>query len=200
MVSARPSETRLRSEDVLAAYTIGMFPMADPGDGSISWYAPDPRGIIDLEACRPSRSLRRTIRSARFEVRWNTAFREVVRECAQREETWISPAIQEAYAEIHDRGRAHSVECWRDGRLVGGLYGVSLGGAFFGESMFTRETDASKVALMALVDRMRERGMMLLDAQFVTSHLERFGGRNISRREYLRRLKAAIVMATQIYP
>jgi len=200
MVTRRRSNTTLRWEDVLSAYTIGMFPMADPVDGSISWYAPDPRGIIELHDCRPSRSLRRTIRSGRFTVSWNAAFRQVVDACADRDETWISSDIKEACAALHERGFAHSVETWRNGVLVGGLYGVSLAGVFFGESMFTRETDASKVALVTLVERMRLRGLELLDAQFITSHLQQFGGKNISRQAYLRRLEHALSLMCHIYP
>lgn len=200
MMNARPVGKGLRWEDVAAAYTIGMFPMADPVDGSISWYAPDPRGIIDLDACVPTRSLRRTIRSGIFTVRWNTAFREVMTACADREETWISSDIIEAYTALHLRGMAHSIEAWRDGILVGGLYGVSLGGVFFGESMFSRQTDASKVTLIALADRMRERGMTLLDAQFTTAHLQQFGGMSIARSEYVKRLKHALSLSCSIYP
>lgn len=200
MVSIPPSDTNLRWEDVLAAYSIGMFPMADAVDGSISWYAPDPRGIIELDRCRPPRSLRRTIRAGSFSIRWNTAFREVVEACADREETWISEDIKEAYSALHLRQLAHSVEAWKEGVLAGGLYGVSMGGVFFGESMFSRETDASKVALVSLVERMRMRGLVLLDAQFVTSHLERFGGTSISRKKYMQRLEHALSLNVRIYP
>ena len=200
MVTRRRSNSTLRWEDVLSAYTIGMFPMADPDDGSISWYAPDPRGIIELEECRPSRSLRRTLRSGLFSVSWNTVFRSVLDACAERDETWISEDIKGAYAELHDRGLAHSVETWRNGSLVGGLYGVSLGGVFFGESMFTHETDASKVALITLTERMRMRGLVLLDAQFMTTHLQQFGCTNISRQQYMKRLESALSMSCSIYP
>lgn len=200
MVSTRPSGQELRWEDVLAAYTIGMFPMADPADGSISWYAPDPRGVIDLEACTPSRSLRRTIRSGIFAIRWNTSFRAVMEACADREETWISGEILDAYTGLHRRGYAHSVEAWAGEELAGGLYGVSVGGAFFGESMFSRRTDASKVTLIALAERMRDRGFTLLDAQFVTPHLRRFGGVSVPRREYLERLQHALSLTCTIYP
>lgn len=200
MVAHRPHNTDLRWQDVIAAYAIGMFPMADPSDGSISWYAPDPRGIIELNDCRPSRSLRRTIRSGRYEVRWNTSFRAVVEACAGRDETWISDEIVEAYCELHDRGFAHSVECWSEGTLAGGLYGVSIRGAFFGESMFSRMTDASKVALIALVDRMKQRGLILLDAQFSTPHLQRFGCVDIRRDAYIARLNRALTLTCSIHP
>ncbi len=200
MEGTRRAGQKLRWEDVLAAYTIGMFPMADPADGAISWYAPDPRGIIDLQACTPSRSLRRTIRSGIFEVRWNTAFREVMEACADREETWISGEILDAYTELHARGFAHSVEAWSGDMLAGGLYGVSVGGGFFGESMFSRKTDASKVTLIALAERMKLRGFTLLDAQFVTPHLRQFGGTSIPRREYMKRLKQAVHLTCTIHP
>jgi leucyl/phenylalanyl-tRNA--protein transferase len=192
MVSSDRTDARLRWEDVIAAYTIGMFPMADPENGSIAWYAPDPRGIIDLANCVPTRSLRRTVKSGIFTVRWNTAFREVMEGCADREETWISDEIIASYSILHEKGIGHSVECWKGEILVGGLYGVSLGGAFFGESMFSRVQDASKVCLMALAERMRERGFLLLDIQYSTPHLAKFGGVEISREEYMVKLKAAL--------
>ena len=166
--------------------------MADPHDGSISWYAPDPRAVFPLDGFHVPRSLARTIRRGVYEVRVDTAFREVMLGCAEREETWISGEVLRAYAALHRLGLAHSVEAWQGSELKGGLYGVALGGAFFGESMFSRATDASKVALVALVERLRARGYTLLDTQWVTDHLLRFGAVEIPRVEYERRLVAAL--------
>lgn len=177
---------------LLSAYASGIFPMADD-TGEIRWLAPDPRAIIELDTFKPSRSLRAVCRRGVFEVRVNTAFSEVIAACADRREgTWISDEIIEAYTRLHELGFAHSVESWQGGLLAGGLYGVSLGGAFFGESMFHRETDASKVALVHLVERMRRRKMVLLDTQFMTDHLATLGAVEISRRAYERRLERAI--------
>ncbi len=163
-------------------------------DGEIRWYSPDPRGIIPLAEFHTSRRLARTIRQQSFDVRVDTAFAEVIAACAaDREEgTWITPEIVESYTALHERGFAHSIEVFQDGQLVGGLYGVTLRAAFFGESMFHRVTDASKVALAALVDRLRERQFLLLDIQWVTPHLERFGAIEVPRRRYLRMLAEAL--------
>ena len=171
--------------------------MAAARDGRvIRWYAPDPRAIIPLDAFHVPRSLRQTIRKGIFEVTVNADFPGVIRACAERgEETWISREIERAYTELHALGLAHSVECWKEERLVGGLYGAALGGAFFGESMFSRETDASKVALVALVERLQARGFTLLDVQYLTPHLARFGAVEISRAEYERRLAGALALA-----
>lgn len=178
--------------NLLAAYACGIFPMADD-DGEISWFAPDPRGIIELSDFHISRSLRSVIRREVFEVSFDRAFEDVIDACAARTEgTWISNDIREAYVELHRVGFAHSVECWRDGALAGGLYGVCLGGVFFGESMFHCVTDASKVALHALIDRMKHRGLVLLDIQFITPHLQQFGAVEISRSDYMKRLEEAI--------
>ena len=171
---------------------MGVFPMADSRRGTIRWYAPDPRAIIPLDQFHAPRSLQRTIRQGTFAVRVNTAFGEVIRACAARRETWISDEIIAAYEALHRLGLAHSVECWQDGVLAGGLYGVALGGAFFGESMFTRVTDASKVALAALVERLRARGFVLLDTQYLTEHLARFGAVEIPRDTYMVLLAAAL--------
>ena len=163
--------------------------------GEIRWYSPDPRGIIPLETFHVSRRLRRALRQGRFEMRVNSDFRGVIEACASREDedgSWIDREIIESYVNLHAAGAAHSVETWQDGRLVGGLYGVALGGAFFGESMFHRVTDASKAALVALVERLRARGFVLLDTQWVTKHLEQFGAVDIPRRRYLRMLQQAL--------
>jgi leucyl/phenylalanyl-tRNA--protein transferase len=178
---------------VVRAYREGLFPMAVEG-GRIGWFSPDPRGIIPLDGFHVPARLARVIRSGRFEIAIDRGFETVMRACATREDdgTWISEDIVECYVTLHRLGLAHSVEAWREGQLVGGLYGVHLGGAFFGESMFHRETDASKVALASLVDRLQRRGFGLLDTQWVTPHLEQFGAVEIPRAEYLRRLKTAI--------
>lgn len=179
-------------EHVLRAYTLGLFPMADRR-GHIEWYSPDPRCVLELERFHVPRTLRQTIRRGVFEVRLDTAFAEVIQACADRPEgTWISPRIIAVYTKLHEMGFAHSVESWKEGRLAGGLYGVAIGGAFFGESMFYRVTDASKVALVALIERLRKRGYTLVDTQWSTPHLLRFGAVEIPRDEYLRRLQAAL--------
>ncbi|WP_420808795.1 leucyl/phenylalanyl-tRNA--protein transferase [Candidatus Oscillochloris fontis] len=182
---------------LIAAYRSGIFPMADE-DGALGWYEPRIRAIIPLDDGFhvPSR-LARTVRSGRFEVRMVSAFTEVVQACAEpapgRETTWISEEIVRAYTELYRMGLAHSVECWREGQLVGGLYGVALNGLFAGESMFHRERDASKVALVHLVERLRRSGFVLLDTQFIVgAHMLQFGTIEIPRTEYHRRLKGAL--------
>lgn len=183
--------TNLPPKLLIAAYLQGIFPMGV--DGKIEWFSPDPRAILPLDGFHVSATLRQTIRQNRFRMEINTSFTEVMRECARRPDgTWITPEIIRAYTELHRLGLAHSVETWQGETLVGGLYGVSIGGAFFGESMFHRIRDASKVALAALVDRMQAREFNLLDIQFITSHLQRFGAIEISRDEYLRRLAKAV--------
>lgn len=185
----------LTPDVLVAAYANGIFPM--DVDGTVQWFSPDPRAIIDLDAFHISKNLGRLYRSGRFEVRIDTCFDEVIRQCAARgEETWISDEIIEAYTRLHELGVAHSVEAWQAGELAGGLYGVALRGAFFGESMFHRRPNASKVALVGLVERMRERGFALLDVQFLTAHLERFGAKEIPRETYLKRLEAALAIDT----
>jgi leucyl/phenylalanyl-tRNA--protein transferase len=178
---------------LLRAYREGLFPMALE-DGEIGWFSPDPRGIIPLDTFHVPARLARVIRSGRFEIRVDTAMIDVIRGCAENREegTWISEEIVRSYLVLFALGYAHSVEVWREGRLAGGLYGVHLGGAFFGESMFHRETDASKVALAALVERLRSRGFTLLDTQWVTPHLQRFGAIEIPRTAYLERLADAL--------
>ena len=178
---------------LLEAYCRGIFPMAVE-DGEIAWFSPDPRGIIPLDSFHVPHGLRRSLRRNSFEVRINTAFEAVIRACGERPETWISPEIVQSYLNLHELGFAHSVETWRDNQLVGGLYGVSVYGAFFGESMFHRETDASKVALVALVERLREREFRLLDTQYTTPHLRVFGAVEIPRPKYLRLLKQALAL------
>jgi len=175
-----------------AAYRDGWFPMGERGTRLVEWFSPDPRGILPLTAFHVPARLGRVLRAGRFEIRVDSAFAEVMAGCAERDDTWISDVILETYQALHQAGEAHSVECWREGRLVGGLYGVALGGAFFGESMFHVETDASKVALAALVDRLRARDYALLDLQWVTPHLARFGAVEIRRGPYLQLLRQAL--------
>jgi leucyl/phenylalanyl-tRNA--protein transferase len=184
------------AEMLLRAYAYGVFPMAEARDDpELYWIDPERRGILPLERFHVPKRLARTVRHCPFDIRIDTAFRAVMLGCAEsapgRDGTWINERILDLYCELNERGRAHSVECWRDEKLVGGLYGVSLGAAFFGESMFSRETDASKVALVYLVARLIRGGYELLDTQFVTSHLAQFGAVEISRDEYRRRLAHA---------
>jgi leucyl/phenylalanyl-tRNA--protein transferase len=185
---------------LLKAYCSGYFPMADDVSAEIRWYSPDPRAIFELDGLRVPRSLSLTMKKKPFELLVNTQFEDVMRACAARKETWISEEIIQSYVELHRLGFAHSVECWKDQELVGGLYGVAIRGAFFGESMFSRMRDASKVALVHLVNHLNARGFDLLDTQFVTPHLARFGAKEISREEYLRRLKKALKKECTFYP
>lgn len=182
----------LQPPHLLSAYAAGIFPMALPDD-ELGWFAPDPRAIIPLDGFRVTRSLRQVYRRAAFDLTVDRRFEAVIAACAQRRAgTWISPGIVEAYTELHRRGFAHSVESWSGGELAGGLYGVALRGVFCGESMFHRKTDASKVALVYLVERLRARGYRLLDVQFMTDHLRRFGAIEIARGEYEKRLSRAL--------
>lgn len=186
------SATQLSTELLLKAYSLGIFPMAESNGGEIFWYSPDPRTILPLDNFKVSRSLRQIIRKKLFEVRFDTAFEKVICGCAQRNETWISEEIIRSYTELFFHGFAHSVEVWRNEKLVGGLYGVSVGAAFFGESMFSVERDASKVALYYLIERLKEKQFELLDTQYTTEHLKHFGAIEISRQEYLIKLSHAI--------
>jgi leucyl/phenylalanyl-tRNA---protein transferase len=184
----------LTPELILAAYRGGFFPMPDQDSGEIFWYNPDPRAIIPLHAFHVSRSLRRTARKQSFEVTFNQAFSDVIGACADRPQTWISPAIKDSYLSLFEMRHAHSVEVWSlaGGELVGGLYGVAQGGVFNAESMFSRARDASKIALWALVQRMRECQMLLLEVQFLTPHLASLGAINIKKTKYLQDLKVAL--------
>ena len=166
--------------------------MAEPKMGEIGWFSPDPRAIFELDAFHVPRSLRLSIKKNVFDIRINTRFEKVMRACGEREETWISEDIVQTYMQLYTAGFAHSVESWKDGTLAGGLYGVAIGGAFFGESMFSRERNASKVALVHLVERLTSRGFILLDTQWTTPHLKMFGAKEIPREEYLKRLTKAI--------
>lgn len=187
----------LTPDMLLRAYAIGVFPMAeDRDDPDLFWVDPRMRGIIPLDAFHVPKRLRRTVRSDRFHVTANREFEEVIEGCAEstgfRPRTWINDRIVTLYTALHHLGHAHSIEVWQDGVLAGGLYGVSLGGAFFGESMFSREPDASKIALVHLVARLRAGGFKLLDSQFITRHLRRFGATEIPRGDYRQRLAEAL--------
>lgn len=183
----------LSTDQLLLAYRVGVFPMAINARGDLAWFSPDPRALIPLdERFHVPHGLRRTLRRGRFEVTFDQDFAGVIRGCAATHgETWISKEILEGYCRLHREGHAHSVEARLDGRLAGGLYGVHIGGAFFGESMFHLEPDASKVALVALVERLRARGFLVLDTQWLTPHLAQFGAYLVPKSEYLRRLAQA---------
>lgn len=203
---SRPTANRdlLTPELLLRAYASGIFPMAESRDDpDVFWVDPKMRGVLPLEAFHVPRKLKKAVRRGAFQVRCDTAFGAVVDGCAEagsdRPDTWINDQIRRAYTELHELGFAHSVECWRDGELAGGLYGVSLGGAFFGESMFSRATDASKVALVHLVARLRLGGYLLLDTQFVTEHLRQFGAIEIPARDYLMQLDRALRVRARFY-
>lgn len=180
----------IQPELLLGAYARGVFPMGG-GKGPIEWYSPDPRAVIPIEGFHCPHGLRRVLRRG-WEISINRDFPRVMRECARRTDTWIDECIVASYEELHRLGFAHSVEVWREGELAGGLYGVSLGGAFFGESMFHRVTDASKVALYYLVQILQRNGFCLLDTQWITPHLRQFGAQEIPRTEYLSRLGQAL--------
>ncbi len=179
------------AEILLEGYSKGLFPMAH--QGVIHWFSPERRGLIPLdEKFRIPHGLRRSLKRRPFEVRRNSAFREVMLGCAAREETWIDEVILESFCILHTLGHAHSIECWDDEGLQGGLYGVELPGVFFGESMFSRKTDASKIALFSLVEDLRARGFKLLDTQWMTPHLRQFGGYELPRDEYIAALKKVL--------
>ena len=189
-----------RPQDLVWAYSHGLFPMANPITAELEWFSPDPRAIIPLDRMRITRSLAKLVRGNRFEIRCNSAFREVMKQCARPRKaddfTWIDARMIDAYVALHSIGHAHSVEAWRDGRLVGGLYGVQIGGAFFGESMFTalgkEASNSSKVCLVHLVCWLNHRGFELLDTQFANEHMRQFGLVEVPRRDYLHRLRSAV--------
>jgi leucyl/phenylalanyl-tRNA---protein transferase len=178
-------------ELLLQGYRLGVFPMAMEDD-SIQWFSPDPRAILPLEDFHVPHALRRLVRKKVFETTIDNAFSKVIEACAKREDTWINLEIIESYMRLHQLGCAHSVEAWKEGALAGGLYGVAVGGVFFGESMFHHVTDASKIGLVALVEHLRARKFALLDTQWLTPHLQQFGGIEISRDHYLRLLRRAV--------
>lgn len=188
---------RIPTDLLLKAYVSGVFPMAESAaDPEVFWVRPEARGIIPLDGFHIPKSLAKTVRKGLFEIRFDHDFEATIDACAeQREErqsTWINAPIREAYVRLHEIGNCHSVEAWREGRLVGGLYGVSLGRVFFGESMFSKETDASKVCLVRLVERLKGSGFALLDTQFTTEHLKRFGAVDVPRGKYEKMLAAAL--------
>ncbi len=194
----------LTPELLLCAYASGIFPMAeDRDDPVIQWIDPHHRGIIPLDRYHVPRSLKKVIRQKRFEVRADTAFEAVITTCAEcrsdRPRTWLNNQLIDLYCQLHEQQFAHSVECWKDDQLVGGVYGLSLGGAFFGESMFSRARDASKVALVNLIERLNIGGYRLLDTQFVTDHLMRFGAIQIPREAYRQRLREALLVEARFY-
>lgn len=204
MSRASDRAIEITPEILLKAYAAGIFPMAeDADDPTLFWVEPRERGVIPLEGFHVGKRLARTVRSDVFEVRVDHDFDGVIAGCAapdfDREKTWISGRIRQIYGELFDAGHCHTVETYLDGRLVGGLYGVRLGSAFFGESMFHKERDASKVALVHLVARLRRGGFTLLDTQFVTDHLAQFGAVEVPRREYRQRLRAAIERPADFY-
>ena len=194
-----PEQIKLTPEIVLRAYAAGIFPMAESNDHpDLFWVDPEFRGILPFEHFHMPRSLRKIVRQDKFEIRWNSDFDGVIKGCAEnsldRRETWINGEIIHLYSKLFKMGHAHTVECWQDDELVGGLYGVSLRGAFFGESMFSRVRDASKVALVHLMARLKFGGFKLLDTQFVTEHLSRFGALEVPRERYHELLDEAMAV------
>ncbi|MDR6632445.1 leucyl/phenylalanyl-tRNA--protein transferase [Phyllobacterium sp. 1468] len=203
MTGKNPQEAyRIDPELLLRAYATGVFPMAEEADNpEIFWVRPEKRGVLPFENFHVSRSLRKTVRQGRFDIRYDNDFAGVIAGCAsgsgERARTWINRPIREAYGRLFDLGYCHTVEAWRDGKLVGGLYGIALGSAFFGESMFSRERDASKVCLVHLVSRLIEKNFTLLDTQFTTNHLETFGAVEVPRRQYQKMLENALAQPAE---
>lgn len=197
MAGSRRKSPGITPDILLRAYSIGLFPMAESADDpEIFWVEPELRGVLPLDHFHVSKSLAKTVRRNPFEIRFDHAFDQVIAACAEetsgRPSTWINRTIRSLYSTLFDMGHAHTVEAWEDDELVGGLYGVSLGSAFFGESMFSRRTDASKICLVHLVERLRERGFTLLDTQFTTEHLKTFGAIDVPKAEYAALLAAAM--------
>ena len=197
MAGRRSRDQRITPELLLRAYSIGLFPMSDAADDpEIFWVEPEMRGILPLGAFHISKSLAKAVRKKPFDIRFDTAFDAVVEKCAEeaadRPSTWINDTIKELYGALHKLGHAHSVEAWEGDALIGGLYGVSLGSAFFGESMFSRRTNASKICLVHLVERLKIRGFTLLDTQFTTEHLKTFGAIEVAKQDYIKLLDAAM--------
>jgi leucyl/phenylalanyl-tRNA--protein transferase len=190
----------LSVEMVLDAYPRGLFPMAYVEGRVVTWHRPKMRAVIPLEAPHVPRRLARTLAQGKFDVTFDAAFREVMKECAAGRPVWISAEFHRVYGELHDRGLGHSVEVWSGRDLVGGLYGLSLGGAFFAESKFHRATDASKVAVVSLIRRLRDRGFAVLEVQYLTEHLKQFGTVEISHREYMARLRKALALDVDFGP
>ncbi|MFF0949349.1 leucyl/phenylalanyl-tRNA--protein transferase [Rhizobium leguminosarum] len=197
MAGSRRKSPGITPDILLRAYSIGLFPMAESADDpEIFWVEPELRGVLPFDHFHVSKSLAKTVRKKPFEIRFDHAFDQVIAACAEetsgRPSTWINRTIRSLYSTLFDMGHAHTVEAWEGDELVGGLYGVSLGSAFFGESMFSRRTDASKICLVHLVDRLRERGFTLLDTQFTTGHLKTFGAIDVPKADYAAMLAAAM--------
>ncbi|MGB8291006.1 leucyl/phenylalanyl-tRNA--protein transferase [Rhizobium ruizarguesonis] len=197
MAGSRRKSPGITPDILLRAYSIGLFPMAESADDpEIFWVEPELRGVLPFDHFHVSKSLAKTVRKKPFEIRFDHAFDQVIAACAEetsgRPSTWINRTIRSLYSTLFDMGHAHTVEAWEGDQLVGGLYGVSLGSAFFGESMFSRRTDASKICLVHLVDRLRERGFTLLDTQFTTEHLKTFGAIDVPKADYAAMLTAAM--------
>ncbi|MCZ7936196.1 leucyl/phenylalanyl-tRNA--protein transferase [Agrobacterium salinitolerans] len=197
MAGRRSRNNDITVDILLRAYSVGLFPMADSADDpELFWVEPEIRGIIPLNSFHVSKSLAKAMRRKPFEIRFNTAFEAVMAGCAaeapDRPSTWINAVIRRLYSELHQIGHAHSVEAWEGEELVGGLYGVSLGAAFFGESMFSRRTNASKICLVHLVERLRQQGFTLLDTQFTTEHLKTFGAIDVPKQDYTKMLDLAV--------
>jgi leucyl/phenylalanyl-tRNA--protein transferase len=197
MAGSRRKSPGITPEILLRAYSIGLFPMAESADDpEIFWVEPELRGVLPLDTFHVSKSLAKTIRHKPFDIRFNSDFDAVITACAEetagRPSTWINRTIKGLYSTLHRMGHAHTVEAWEGDELVGGLYGVSLGSAFFGESMFSRRTDASKICLVHLVKRLREKGFSLLDTQFTTEHLKTFGAIDVQKDDYARMLTSAM--------
>ncbi|MGO7548545.1 leucyl/phenylalanyl-tRNA--protein transferase [Rhizobium leguminosarum] len=197
MAGSRRKSPGITPDILLRAYSIGLFPMAESADDpEIFWVEPELRGVLPFDHFHVSKSLAKTVRKNPFEIRFDHAFDQVIAACAEetsgRPSTWINRTIRSLYSTLFDMGHAHTVEAWEGDELVGGLYGVSLGSAFFGESMFSRRTDASKICLVHLVDRLRQRGFTLLDTQFTTEHLKTFGAIDVPKTDYAAMLTAAM--------
>ncbi|MGX9990600.1 leucyl/phenylalanyl-tRNA--protein transferase [Rhizobium sp. WSM1274] len=197
MAGSRRKSPGITPDILLRAYSIGLFPMAESADDpEIFWVEPELRGVLPFDRFHVSKSLAKAVRKKRFKIRFDHAFDQVIAACAEetsgRPSTWINKTIRSLYATLFDMGHAHTVEAWEGNELVGGLYGVSLGSAFFGESMFSRRTDASKICLVHLVDRLREKGFTLLDTQFTTEHLKTFGAIDVPKADYAVMLAAAV--------
>jgi leucyl/phenylalanyl-tRNA--protein transferase len=198
MTGSHDAYSHITPQILLKAYSVGLFPMAETAeDPTIFWVEPEMRGVMPIEEFHTPRSLRKQLNKGEYEITFNEAFNAVVNGCAAsaegREQTWINETIRLLYGELHDMEHAHSVEAWYEDQLVGGLYGVTLGRAFFGESMFSRRSNASKVALVHLVERLKQRGFILLDTQFNTEHLAQFGTRDVPRAEYEKMLEEALI-------
>ncbi len=195
-------DSQITPQILLKAYSVGLFPMAESADdATIYWVEPEMRGVMPIDDFHIPRSLKKVLNKRAYDITFNEAFNAVVKNCAAsakgREQTWINETIRLLYSELHDLGHAHSVEVWEEDQLVGGLYGVSLGRAFFGESMFSRRSNASKVALVHLVERLKERGFVLLDTQFNTEHLTQFGTTDVPRDAYEKMLQVALIGEAQ---